>query len=120
MQNKLWWVLLLVVSFIAKVGLLGNPEPGSPEEDTDRYVRDVNPDLSLPNVQMQGYPISAGYTLDIRALPGGKADVCHPFTITATNTEPETVATVAQSTCFRKIRVLRILYHRTGTSFSNS
>lgn len=62
------------------------PEQGSKAETVTRSWSFV-PDPKLPNVLILGDSISIGYTLDVRSMLAGKANVYHPLSAEGNNAE---------------------------------
>lgn len=63
------------------------PEAGSKEEMAERSNWSITPDPALPNVLILGDSISIGYTLGVRKLLAGKANVFRP--LSADGSQPE-------------------------------
>lgn len=57
------------------------PEKGSSAEESTDLVWSFAPDSTLPNVLLLGDSISIGYTLPVRKLLRGKANVFRPITL---------------------------------------
>jgi lysophospholipase L1-like esterase len=79
-MNKSTTFLLTVLTFVTAAAVArAAPEKGSRAE-TARRTWSFTPDPNLPNVLILGDSISIGYTLEVRALLKGKANVFRPLT----------------------------------------
>ncbi len=75
--NKNFLLLLLGLGFLLCLPASAGQTPSSPGEAKPSW--DFAPDPRLPDVLLLGDSISIGYTLDVRALLQGKANVYRPL-----------------------------------------
>lgn len=75
-RKRLSWILPLL--FVGAVSLRAAPEAGSTVEKNKSLDWNFTPDPALPNVLILGDSISIGYTLQVRELLKGKANVFRP------------------------------------------
>jgi acyl-CoA thioesterase-1 len=76
-RNKMKFGVMLLL--LAAVGSsFAIPEEGSTVEKNRKLSWDFTPDPSLPNVLILGDSVSIGYTLQVRELLKGKANVYRP------------------------------------------
>lgn len=74
MKNKPLIFILLLLPSISLVGAEGSARAGN-----EKPSWATTPDPNLPNVLILGDSISIGYTLDVRSLLAGKANVFRPI-----------------------------------------
>ena len=79
MDMKLGCVIMMATALVVPAGVPAAPEAGSVAE-TARREWTFTPDPALPNVLILGDSISIGYTLEVRTLLKGKANVFRPVT----------------------------------------
>ena len=79
MDMKLGCVIMMATALVVPAGLPAAPEVGSVAE-TAKQEWIFTPDPALPNVLILGDSISIGYTLAVRTLLKGKANVFRPVT----------------------------------------
>ena len=81
MKNSLKSTIILLTALICASTsfLLAAPEKGSHAETNKRTIWSFTPDAELPNVLILGDSISIGYTLQVRKLLKGKANVYRPM-----------------------------------------
>ncbi|MGJ8639250.1 MAG: prolyl oligopeptidase family serine peptidase [Opitutaceae bacterium] len=82
------FIALLLASVLAQLSLFAAPaEKGSVVEKDRTLTWGFTPDPSLPNVLILGDSISIGYTLQVRELLKGKANVYRPTNPSGTRPE---------------------------------
>lgn len=72
-------ISLIALLFTQSLPLQAAPEKGSTVEKNKKISWTFTPDESLPNVLILGDSISIGYTLQVRKLLAGKANVYRPI-----------------------------------------
>ena len=77
----------LVVALLMQLSVLAAPEKGSSVEKDRSLSWQFTPDPALPNVLILGDSISIGYTLQVRELLKGKANVYRPTNPNGTRPE---------------------------------
>ena len=83
---RLFAALMMVVLSARASEPSSKPVPSSKAE-TPKSSWDFTPDPKLPNVLIIGDSISIGYTLDVRGLLAGKANVFRPVSANGKNAE---------------------------------